>query len=131
MRERGERVVECCVERVVEALSLSLYTPSLHSLYTPSLHSLSTLPLDTLHLQAVQHGHWLVLENIDAAPPDALAALTPLCDAGVLHIPQRSESIPAAPGFQLMATLSTSAGRCCACGCGGVYVGVGVYVSVL
>lgn len=58
--------------------------------------------------QAVQHGHWLVLENVDAAPPEAMAALGQLCDSGVLHIPQRAEAIPTAPGFQLLATLSTS-----------------------
>lgn len=65
--------------------------------------------LDMLHhtMQAVQHGHWLVLENVDAAPPEVMAALGQLCDAGVLHIPQRAQAIPTAPGFQLLATLST------------------------
>ena len=60
-----------------------------------------------INTQAVQHGHWLLLENVDAAPPEAMAALGHLCDSGVLHIPQRAEAIPAAPGFQLLATLST------------------------
>lgn len=56
----------------------------------------------------MQHGHWLVLENIDAAPPEVLAALGQLCDSGVLQIPQRAEAIPAARGFQLLAMLSVT-----------------------
>ena len=62
------------------------------------------------YLQAVQQGRWLVIEDINLAPPDVLAALIPLLESGRLHLSQRAESIQAAPGFQLLATVTCSPG---------------------
>lgn len=55
-------------------------------------------------------GKWLLIEDINLAPPDVLAALTHLLESRQLHISQRAEAIPAAPGFQLLATVTCSPG---------------------
>ena len=60
--------------------------------------------------QAVARGKWLVIEDINLAPPDVLAALVPLLESRELHLSQRAQTIPAAPGFQLLATVTCSAG---------------------
>lgn len=60
--------------------------------------------------QAAMQGRWLVIEGIDMAPPDVLAALAPLMEARQLHIPQRAQQTAAASGFQLIATVTTNPG---------------------
>ena len=64
-----------------------------------------------LPLQAVLQGRWLVIEDINLAPPDVLASLVPLLDSKELHLSQRAQTIQAAPGFQLLATVTCSPGR--------------------
>ena len=59
--------------------------------------------------QAVCQGRWVVVEALDAAPPDVLAALVPLLESRVLHIPSRGQVLTAAPGFQLFGTITSSA----------------------
>lgn len=49
-----------------------------------------------------------MLENIDCAPPEVLTSLAPLCERRLLHVPQRAEVVQAAPGFQLLGTLSSA-----------------------
>ena len=60
---------------------------------------------------AVTQGRWFVLEGAHAAPADALAALSPLLDGGPLPVPSRGDVLTSAPGFQLVATATTGAGR--------------------
>jgi midasin len=49
----------------------------------------------------------VVIEGVDAAPPDILASLLPLLESGVLHIPSRGQVLTAAPGFKVMGTITT------------------------
>ena len=60
--------------------------------------------------QAVAHGKWLVIEDLNLAPPEVLAALVPLLGSRQLHLPQRAQVINAAPGFQLLASITTAPG---------------------
>ena len=62
-------------------------------------------------LQAVLQGQWLIIEDINLAPPDVLASLVPLLDSKELHLSQRAQTIQAASGFQLLATVTSSPGR--------------------
>ncbi len=67
--------------------------------------------------RAVTEGRWVVFENINAAPADVLAALVPLLEGGALHVPSRAEVLEAAPGFQVIGTVTTAPGG----GGGGAY----------
>ena len=67
--------------------------------------AVQSLPLS---LQAVCEGRWLVIENIDLAPPDVLASLCPLLEGRALHLPNRAAAIDPAPGFQLIGTVTQS-----------------------
>ncbi|KAL0028971.1 hypothetical protein WJX77_009058 [Trebouxia sp. C0004] len=60
--------------------------------------------------QAVAQGKWLVIEDLNLAPPEVLAALVPLLGSRQLHLPQRAQVINAAPGFQLLASITTAPG---------------------
>ncbi len=60
--------------------------------------------------QAVTRGSWLLVEDLNLAPPDVLAALVPLLEGGTLHLSHRSQVIRAAPGFQFIATVTAAPG---------------------
>ena len=64
-------------------------------------------------MQAVAQGKWLVIEDLNLAPPEVLAALVPLLADRQLHLPQRAQVIKAAPGFQFLASITTAPGRLC------------------
>jgi midasin len=55
-------------------------------------------------------GRWLVVEDINLAPPDVLAALLPLLETGHLHLSQRAEVITAKSGFQMLCSITTAPG---------------------
>jgi midasin len=57
---------------------------------------------------AVAEGRWVVVEGLDAAPADVVAALAPLLESGTLHVPSRAQVLHAAPGFQIIATITTA-----------------------
>lgn len=57
---------------------------------------------------AVREGRWVLIEDIDKAPTEILSVLLPLLEKRELLIPSRGETIKAAPGFQLFATIRTS-----------------------
>lgn len=57
---------------------------------------------------AVREGRWVLVEDIDKAPTEILSVLLPLLEKRELLIPSRGETIKAAPGFQLFATIRTS-----------------------
>ena len=61
--------------------------------------------------QAVAKGLWVVIEDVDLAPFEVLAALVPLLEERRLYVPGRGESVPAAEGFQLFGTVTTGGGR--------------------
>ena len=58
---------------------------------------------------AVERGKWLLLEDVDVAPPDVLALLEPVVRDGRLPVPGRSRTLRARPGFQVLATVATPA----------------------
>lgn len=60
--------------------------------------------------QAVRGGRWVLVEDINLAPPEVLAALVPLLEGRALHIAARAEVVSAAPGFQLIATITSTPG---------------------
>ncbi|CAG8485903.1 6023_t:CDS:10 [Diversispora eburnea] len=53
---------------------------------------------------AVREGRWVLIEDIDLAPPDVISILLPLLETNHLFIPSRGERIKAKQGFQLFAT---------------------------
>ena len=61
-------------------------------------------------MQAVSDGRWLLIEDINLAPPDVLASLVGLLEQRQLYLPQRAQSIAAHPGFQLIASVTSSPG---------------------
>jgi midasin len=60
--------------------------------------------------QAVTRGSWLLVEDLNLAPPEVLAALVPLLEGRALHLSHRSQVITAAPGFQFIASVTTAPG---------------------
>lgn len=60
--------------------------------------------------QAVLEGRWVVVEDINMAPPDVLAALVPLLESRTLTVASRGEVLRASPGFQLLATVTSAPG---------------------
>ena len=61
--------------------------------------------------QAVAHGRWLLLEDVDRAPLEVMASLAPLLEGGSLYLPGRATSLVPPPSFRLFATLSVHAAR--------------------
>ena len=64
-------------------------------------------------MQAVSDGRWLLIEDINLAPPDVLASLVGLLERRQLYLPQRAQSMAAHPGFQLIASVTSSPGAPC------------------
>lgn len=64
-----------------------------------------------LAAQAVAGGKWLLVEGIDSAPPEVLAALAPLLEGRSLHLSHRAQVIAAGPGFQFLATVTSAPGE--------------------
>ncbi|GAB4814206.1 hypothetical protein N2152v2_001252 [Parachlorella kessleri] len=60
--------------------------------------------------QAVSQGRWVLVEDINLAPAEVLAALVPLLERRTLHVAARGEVVTAAPGFQLLATVTSAPG---------------------
>ena len=81
--------------------------------HTADLLSLLYLASDTECVQAVSEGRWLLIEDINLAPPDVLASLVGLLERRQLYLPQRAQSIAAHPGFQLIASVTSSPGAPC------------------
>ncbi|CAH0590186.1 unnamed protein product [Chrysodeixis includens] len=57
--------------------------------------------------EAVQNGHWLLLEDIDAAALDVASTLSSLLERNTLCVPGYRDSLPVTPGFQLFVTQRT------------------------
>ncbi|XP_031485697.1 midasin isoform X2 [Nymphaea colorata] len=58
--------------------------------------------------QAVLNGFWVVFEDIDKAPSEILSVIAPLLESRNLFIGSQVETVSAAKGFQLLATVSSS-----------------------
>ncbi|CAN6468645.1 unnamed protein product [Victoria cruziana] len=58
--------------------------------------------------QAVVNGFWVVFEDIDKAPSEILSVISPLLESRNLFIGSQVETVSAAKGFQLLATVSSS-----------------------
>ncbi|QDS74739.1 hypothetical protein FKW77_000992 [Venturia effusa] len=57
---------------------------------------------------AVREGRWVFIEDLDRAPNEIISTLLPLIERGELLIPSRSETIRAARGFKIIATMRTN-----------------------
>ncbi|KAG6451200.1 midasin [Manduca sexta] len=57
--------------------------------------------------EAVQNGHWLLLEDIDCAALDVASTLSSLLERNSLCVPGYRDSLPVTPGFQLFVTQRT------------------------
>ena len=54
---------------------------------------------------AVMEGRWVIIEDLDKAPKEIMSILLPLLKRRELLIPNWGETIPAGPGFRLIATV--------------------------
>ncbi|KAJ2548861.1 AAA ATPase midasin, partial [Coemansia sp. RSA 1933] len=59
---------------------------------------------------AVAEGQWVLIENIDLAPPDVIQTLVPLLESHTLFVAMRGEAVRAHIRFRLFATLSAAVG---------------------
>ncbi|KFY35146.1 hypothetical protein V494_06163 [Pseudogymnoascus sp. VKM F-4513 (FW-928)] len=57
---------------------------------------------------AIREGRWVFIEDLDRAPNEVISVILPLIERGELLIPSRGETIRAAPGFRLIASIRTS-----------------------
>ena len=58
--------------------------------------------------KAVMEGRWVVIEDLNRAPVEVISSLLPLIEGRGLLIPHWGESIRAAPGFKLIATVRSA-----------------------
>jgi MoxR-like ATPase len=58
--------------------------------------------------QALAGGRWVLIEDVDRAPPEVLAALVPLMEGKPLVVSGRPHPLTASPGFQLLGTVSSA-----------------------
>ncbi|KAL9038250.1 MAG: hypothetical protein Q9214_005357, partial [Letrouitia sp. 1 TL-2023] len=57
--------------------------------------------------KAVMEGRWVQIQDLDRAPPDVMSTLLSLLERGELLVPNLGDTIRAAPGFKLIATVRT------------------------
>lgn len=57
---------------------------------------------------AVREGRWIFIEDLDRAPNEVISTLLPLIERGELLIPSRSETVRAARGFRIIATMRST-----------------------
>ena len=57
---------------------------------------------------AVKEGRWVMIEDLDRAPPEVISVLLPLLQQRELFVPHLNASVKAARGFKLIATLRTT-----------------------
>ena len=57
---------------------------------------------------AVQEGRWVLIEDLDRAPNEVIGTLLPLIERGELLIPNRKQTIQAAQGLRIIATVRSN-----------------------
>ncbi|KAL5417777.1 hypothetical protein PMIN06_004114 [Paraphaeosphaeria minitans] len=57
---------------------------------------------------AVREGRWIFIEDLDRAPNEVVSTLLPLIERGELLIPSRGETVRAARGFRIIATMRST-----------------------
>jgi midasin len=57
---------------------------------------------------AIREGRWVFIEDLDRAPNEVVSVILPLIERGEILIPSRAETVKAAPGFRLIASIRTS-----------------------
>ena len=57
---------------------------------------------------AVREGRWIFIEDLDRAPNEVISTLLPLIERGELLIPSRGETVRAARGFRIIATMRST-----------------------
>lgn len=57
---------------------------------------------------AVREGRWVFIEDLDRAPNEVISTLLPLIERGELLIPSRGETVRAARGFRIIATMRST-----------------------
>ncbi|KAF2274496.1 midasin [Westerdykella ornata] len=57
---------------------------------------------------AVKEGRWIFIEDLDRAPNEVVSTLLPLIERGELLIPSRGETVRAARGFRIIATMRST-----------------------
>jgi midasin len=57
---------------------------------------------------AVKEGRWIFIEDLDRAPNEVISTLLPLIERGELLIPNRGETVRAARGFRIIATMRST-----------------------
>ncbi|KZM18978.1 ATPase [Ascochyta rabiei] len=57
---------------------------------------------------AVREGRWIFIEDLDRAPNEVISTLLPLIERGELLIPSRGETVYAARGFRIIATMRST-----------------------
>ena len=82
---------------------------SLIGLYTTSATGGSFVWQPGIITRAVKEGNWVIIEDIDRAPPEVIGVLLPIIERGVLLLPNRGEQVRAADGFRILATMRVSA----------------------
>ncbi|KAL6716928.1 AAA ATPase midasin [Lecanora helva] len=87
-------------EQTDSKLLLGMYT----SAQTPGSFNWQPGVLTT----AVKEGHWVFIEDLDRAPPEVISTLLPLLERRELLVPNLGESIRAAPGFKLLASMRSN-----------------------
>ena len=81
---------------------------SLIGLYTASAAGGSFVWQPGVVTKAMQEGNWVVIEDIDKAPPEVIGVLLPIIEKAVQLLPNRREQIRAADGFRILATMRRS-----------------------
>jgi len=57
---------------------------------------------------AVQEGRWVLIEDLDKAPNEVMGMLLPLIERGNLFVASRKQTVHAAQGFRLVATVCSA-----------------------
>ncbi|KAF2634774.1 midasin [Massarina eburnea CBS 473.64] len=57
---------------------------------------------------AVKEGRWIFIEDLDRAPNEVISTFLPLIERGELLIPNRGETVRAARGFRIIATMRST-----------------------
>lgn len=57
---------------------------------------------------AVEEGRWILIEDLDRAPQEILGTLLPLIERRELFVSNRKQTVLAAPGFKILATVRSN-----------------------